>query len=301
MLPFLNTLIKRTWMVVLLMSVMVLNACKDSDKNSSLIFEELNESLERSNRAIEASSTTYLMALSGKQKRAETAERARIWGGLADSIHSKTKNLINFIDSLKLKVKNENFKINDESIGKLFTKLKGHREFVLNQHERIKKEFEKIIIVANSDFNTRFSNKEDFVKTNFSSSLTSKNISALLKFENDVMTTENEIVAYCYHQVPNNYDGYDKFSPIAFQNSTHFKSGEELIISVGMGSLTLRNLPMFTINGIKVNANDEGIGVYKMKVEEKKGRYKIPVTIEFFNQDGRKVLYSKFLEYTVDK
>lgn len=301
MLLILNTLIKRTWIVGLLIGVIFLNACKDSDKNSSLIFEELNESLERSNKAIKASSITYLMALSDKQKRAETAERARIWGGFADSIHSKTKNLISFIDSLKLKIKNENSKVNDENAGKLFTKLKGHREFVLNQHERIKKEFDKIVMVSDSGFDTRFSNKEDFVKINFNSSFALKNISVLLKFENDVMTTENEIIIYCYHQVPNNYDGYDKFSPITFQNSTHFKSGEELVVSVGMGSLTLRNIPLFKINGIKVNANDEGLGVYKMKVDENPGKYKVPVTIEFFDADGQRNFANKFIEYTVDK
>jgi hypothetical protein len=301
MVTHINVLVKKIPVVVMLIALMLLNGCKDSDKNSSLIFEELNESLERSNKTIEVSTIIYLRSLSDKQKRAETAIVANKWGTIADSIHSKTVTVLNFIKKLKTQIEENNSKVEIGKCEKLYEDLKTYRQFVLNQNEEIKKQFDSITPIANYGFTKNGNNKNHITENIFKSSLVSKNISELLKFENDVRNIQYEVVAYCFHKVPSSWDGYEEFSPIAFQNSTHFKGEEELVVKVGIGHTTLRNMPVFRVNNVIVNADEEGMGIYKMKVEKNKGSYKVPVSITYYKADGQRDSLYKFIAYTVDK
>ena len=88
MLPILNTLIKRIWIVGVLVCVMFLNACKESDKNSSLIFEELNESLERSNESIEQNISTSMRYLQQLTEKPESSEKGIILLSKAKKVKS---------------------------------------------------------------------------------------------------------------------------------------------------------------------------------------------------------------------
>ena len=70
-----------------------------------MIFEELNESLERSNRIAEHSASLKLNDLKDRQKDLAFAYKAKYWADKADSIHLFSKELLNCIDSLKKEVK----------------------------------------------------------------------------------------------------------------------------------------------------------------------------------------------------
>jgi hypothetical protein len=87
--------------IMLVVALVVLVGCRDSDKNSSLIFEELNESLERSNESIRMSTASVQEDLRQKAKKPETAESAAKWLQKADSIHKMSDSIIQFLYGLK--------------------------------------------------------------------------------------------------------------------------------------------------------------------------------------------------------
>jgi hypothetical protein len=53
---------------VIAILLLAVNACNHTDKNSSLIFEELNESLERSNKTLEGDIAFTIMRLADLTK-----------------------------------------------------------------------------------------------------------------------------------------------------------------------------------------------------------------------------------------
>ena len=206
MLPFLNTLIKRTWMVVLLISVMLLNACKDSDKNSSLIFEELNESLERSNETLEQNIAVSIRYLEQLTKMPETAEKSFTLLNKAKIIQSSSLSVIVFIDSLNTQIKNSlsvdsqikytnNFVtelfIKQNRGNELYRKLINCKDKILSVDERIKKEFENKLPTTNKKFNEIY----------FKNTTISQAIALLSKFKNDVLITENQTILFLRNSI----------------------------------------------------------------------------------------------------
>jgi hypothetical protein len=161
-----NVPVKRMLVIVLVL----LLGCKDSDKNSSLIFEELNESLERSNKAIDAIKMTYLNDLNSKSKQPQTFELAKRWMPKSDSVLSITKRVVDFIESLKTDLRgksgymnvNGKTSINDNSqktVSSLFADGKQ-----LNELSEKLKSFEVEILKVDSSIKAEFENK---VKTAF--------------------------------------------------------------------------------------------------------------------------------------
>ena len=286
---------------ILVIALLALTGCKDSDKNSSLIFEELNESLERSNKAVKYSTIDALEDLKAKLRVPETAEKTSFWFPKADFIYTKSKEIIDLIDSLKLEIKGEDEKVLQQNSGKLYVKLKNFRESVLTCDPEIKKEFEKKISVFDEGFQARFKNENEFYSVNFNITDLSKRKLVLLKAENDVRNIENMIVIYCKNKI-GMVDGpglYDKFQVIVSSNSSVIKGGEEIIIEAGIGEFKTQAMPTFLIGGKNVAMNENGVGTYKIKVGNKSGKYKIPVKISYYKPDGLRKTYEREIEYTV--
>ncbi len=97
MVTLFNVPVKR----MLVVALIVLTGCRDSDKNSSLIFEELNESLERSNKTLEGSISYAIIGLEDLAKMPEMSEKGAFLLTKGQTIKSYSSQLADFIDSTK--------------------------------------------------------------------------------------------------------------------------------------------------------------------------------------------------------
>ena len=134
----------------------ITTSCNNSDKNSSLIFDELSESLERSNLSIQSSTNKALQELKQKTEDPPTKEKAEKWLQKATDIVDASNSLKGFIDSLQKAIE-ANVGSNsypakaaaaakeillDQKCGaRIFDGLKAYRFSVLKIDDRIDKEF----------------------------------------------------------------------------------------------------------------------------------------------------------------
>ena len=171
MLALLKILIKRIQVVGLLICVLILNACSDREKNSSLIFEELNESLERSNKIFEGQIKSSILGIESLTKNPVTFEIGERILKRAETVNSSYSQTIFFVDSLIKLLKSKNYTEEKEIVKKVFQKdnnanilyeklFKPGRE-VFKVDEIIKKEFENYEPISNVKFRNSF---KDFKK-----------------------------------------------------------------------------------------------------------------------------------------
>lgn len=212
MLPFFKS-IKPIGLVVLLISLMFLNACEDSDKNSSLIFAELNESLKQSNESLKQDISVSMRYLAHLAEKPETAEKGAILLPKGKLVESYSLRVIHLIDSLT-QVINKKIIVNSfvnerkekEIISDIFIDGKGgknlyksfinYRKDVLSIDERVKKELEEKMPIANNKFQSLFPRDEEFTNTYFDGKRVSQTLTILSKFKNDVLLTEHQAILY---------------------------------------------------------------------------------------------------------
>jgi hypothetical protein len=305
------TLLKKMFAIALI----GVSSCKVSDKNSSLIFEELNEGLERSNVAINASTRSVLESLRQKTAEPATMERAEIWLAKAMLIFEASNSMKRFTDSLIESIERYvltnsypgkaaaaaafEVLVNQKNGNRLFDSLNNYRKFLFEIDGNLEKVFRERSNYSDSFFLSKSKSPDEFTKKLFEQASAIQAICLLEKIKNAVLIIENELIVYCRNNVPSSFCGYYKFLPITFQNSKRFGPGDELEIGVGMGSFSLSGKPTIIINDSNVNPGEMGTAVFKMKVATKAGKYKVPVVIEYIMPDGTKSRLQKFIEYTV--
>ena len=278
-----NVTVKRIFVVALVLLI----GCRDSDKNSSLIFEELNESLERSNKNLELSTIEAINSFESKKKDAVTSEKANVWFSRAYPVVENSNKIIDFVDSTQQAI----IKMNEED----------REKYAENLDSMIRK-YQQAVLTADSYERKQFSNRIIFhsSKSNILSD-TFKIKTFLLKLKNDVRNMENMAVLFCRNQI-GSLDGdalFEKFQPIAAMNSSVVKTGQEIIVDVGVGEFKLTSNPIFSINGINVLPNENGVGEYKMKIKKKPGKYVIPVKITYTKRNGQLDSLERGMEYIV--
>ncbi|MDP9230345.1 MAG: gliding motility protein GldM, partial [Bacteroidota bacterium] len=123
-------------------------------------------------------------------------------------------------------------------------------------------------------------------------------LTILSKFQNDVKTTENRIVAYLHQKVGEVVIRFDAYEPIVGQNSKYFMPGQELEITAGLGAFSKTKLPTISIAGASVSLNEKGMAVWKT-ASGGIGQHTIPVTVSFIDQDGKPQTRTTNVEYTV--
>ena len=272
---------------ILVIALLALTGCKDSDKNSSLIFEELNESLERSNKNLELSTIEAINSIESKRQDVVTAEKANVWFSRAYPVVESSNKIIDFVDSTQQAVIKMNVEDREKYAENLDSMIRKYQQAVLTADSYERKEFSNRIIFHSSKSNI------------LSDTFTIKTF--LLKLKNDVRNMEDMAVLFCRNQI-GSLDGdalFEKFQPIAAINSSVLKIGQEIVVDVGLGEFNLSNKPTFSINGINVLPNENGVGEYKMKVKKKPGKYIIPVKITYTRKNGKLDSIEKKIEYTV--
>lgn len=283
-------------------------------------FKTVNRSLENTNTTVNTSTATIMKSLEEKKGEAATAERAGIWFPKATQVVSTSQSLYDYIGTLKSKIltlaggkpgdptvpfKEDNLDVvtklmvKDGEGKKLFAALTKYKTDILGIDPEIKTEFEKSLQIDLSNPPGQDGKTKPWDIAYFNMVPTVAGLTILSKFQNDIKTAENKVVAFCHTKVGEVKVIFDSYAAIVGTSSNYVMPGQTLTVNAGVGAYSKASQPTITINGSSAPLGDEGFATREITAGGP-GTYSIPVKISFFNQTkGVMDVVERKIEYTV--
>ena len=282
-------------------------------------FKIVDSSLTNTNTTINSSTQTILASLNEKKSDPATATKATIWYPKAIAAQSASKELNDYIQTLKNKIlaaagynpangdttyKMEDLDIatrimvNEKEGQKLKQKLDEYKAKLLAIDPLIAQEFKNTLQVNTNMPAVQDKSNNTWELAYFHMVPTVASITILSKFQNDVKTSENKVVAFCHEQVGKVQVRFDTYTAIVGQSSTYLMPGQEIEIMAGVGAFSKAATPSITINGSGASLGEDGAAHAKFAAGAI-GNHSIPVTIRYKDQDGKDQVITKTIEYTV--
>ena len=303
------------------MMYLVLTALLALNVSSEILnaFKTVNNSLESTNRVVNASTTEIMTSLQAKLKEDGTRERAQTWLPKAQSAQTLTTELYNYIQSFKdqiLKDAGADFAKGDSSYKddnldiatrimvekgggeQLHKKLEKYRTDILALDPAIAQQFGTSLPINLAKPRTQNKGNKTWADAYFRMVPTVAALTILSKFQNDVKTTENKVVSFCHEKVGQVDVIQDAFAAIAIANTTNALPGQEIEITAGVGGFSTKIQPIITIGGQRHNIGPDGAVHYKFKAD-KLGSNSIPVVIQYTDQNGKVQSKTIPVEYSV--
>jgi gliding motility-associated protein GldM len=301
------------------MMYLVLTALLALNVSSEILnaFKTVNNSLEASNKVVNASTTDIMNSLKIKLAKDETKERAAIWYPKADSVQKMTIVLNDYIQKLKDQILSEagadyakgdsSYKDDNLDIAtrimvehgegkKLYNKLLQYKKDILAIDSRISSEFGASLPIHLEKPKTQNKGNRTWEDAYFRMVPTVAALTILSKFQNDVKTSENRVINFCHNQVGAVEVVYNRYKPIIGQNATVLLAGQKLEVSAGLAAFNNDKRPTVYIGGTKVDLDAEGLAVKEFPVNSSG---KVPVRIEYTDQEGHPQFVTKDVEYVV--
>jgi gliding motility-associated protein GldM len=122
-------------------------------------------------------------------------------------------------------------------------------------------------------------------------------LTLLSKFQNNIKNAENQVVTFCHEQIGAVKVRFDKTGVLVGQSSNYVMPGQEVEITAGVAAYSSEAAPQISIGGSSVAAV-EGKGSYKLTASGA-GVKKVPVVVNYLDQDGNKQTKTIDVEYTV--
>ena len=284
-------------------------------------FKTVDKSLQGSNGSLSTATNATFQSLTKQMGEAKTAEQAKIWQPNANKVIAYTKTLNDYIESLKVKLKEgaglkvvtkdgkqiEDFKEDNldastrifETGGegkKLEQALIEYKKNVLGIDKEIDAKFSRNFPVDLSPVVGRDGKEKDFTTGYFHMTPTVAALTMLSKFQNNIKNAESQVVSYCQSKVGAVEYVYDQFKPIIGTSSTYLMPGEDMTVTAGIGSFSSAANPTITINGVTKQADAEGVVTNTFKVS---GSGSVHVKINFKKPDGTDGTVEKDIPYSV--
>src|SRR5688572_9645468 len=303
------------------MMYLVLTALLALNVSSEILnaFKTVNNSLEATNKVVDASSAEIMTSLQAKLKDEGTRERAQTWLPHAQKTQQLTADLYNYIQKFKDQILTEagaDFAKGDSSYkddnldiatrvmverggGKeLYKRLDQYKKDVLGLDPAIAEKFATSLPINLAKPRTQNKGNKSWSDAYFRMVPTVAAITILTKFQNDVKTTENKVVTYCHEKVGAVEVIQDAFAAIAIANTTNALPGQEIEITAGVGGFSTKISPIITIGGQRMEIGTDGAVHYKFKAD-RLGSNSIPVVIKYTDQNGKEQTTTKNVEYVV--
>ena len=283
-------------------------------------FKIVDNSLIGTNAVVNKSTTTILASLDALRGDPTKAEKATIWHEKALKAQSLSTAVYNEIQKLRSKIfiaaefdpiKNGDSSYKQDNLDiathimikegegkKLRQLLTDYRNNLLAIDPIIAKEFEKSLQVDVSMPKVLDKSNNTWEAAYFHMVPTVAAVTILSKFQNDVKTSENKVVAFCHQQVGQVEVKFDSYEAIVGQNSKYLMPGQEIEITAGLGAFSKKKVPTITIGGAGVIPGENGLANYKMAAGGI-GSHSVPVTVAFTDQDGKPQTRTYNVEYTV--
>jgi gliding motility-associated protein GldM len=270
-------------------------------------FKTVNNSLVKTNTVVNTSTGEIYKSLVDKKTDPQTAAKAQKWEPKAKQAMDIAAKANAFIQGLKdeiltaaggdpndptKKFKEDNLDVATRLLIKqgkgkqLLQVLTDFRNSMIGLDDSLKAEIEKKLqIDLEKPPSQTGNNKKNWEEAYFHMVPTVAAMTILSKFQNDIKTSENKVVALIHEQVGKVIIRFDAYEPIVGQNSKYLMPGQELEITAGLGAFSKANLPTITIGGSNVSLDERGIGVYKTQAGGV-GAHSVNVTVNFKDQDG---------------
>ncbi|MCX6211784.1 MAG: gliding motility protein GldM [Bacteroidetes bacterium] len=287
-------------------------------------FKTIDQSLANANDIIERKNSDIYKSLQKKLADPKTAEKAAIWAPKAEKAHGYADEMFNYIAGLKkelkqasgLKIKDGkeeykeddleattrlflNYKSGETRSQELFKKLVQFKADLAAIDPAIEKE-----VLPNLPLDLRIpetksiAGKTDWGYAYFNMTPSVAAVTILTKFQNDIRNSEAQVVEYCHKEIGEVELIYDQFNAFAASNSQYLMSGEELIITAGVGAFSSAAKPTITIDGNTVPITADGSAVYKTTAGAPGSSVK-RVRISFVKPNGETAIIEKDVKYTV--
>jgi len=287
-------------------------------------FKTIDQSLANANDIIERKNSDIYKSLQKKLADPKTAEKAAIWAPKAEKAHGYADEMFNYIAGLKkelkqasgLKIKDgkEEYKEDDlEATTRLFLNYKSGETRSQELYKKlvqfkadlaaIDPAIEKEVL-PNLPLDLRIpetnsiAGKSDWGYAYFNMTPTVAAVTILTKFQNDIRNSEAQVVEYCHKEIGEVELIYDQFNAFAASNSQYLMSGEELVITAGVGAFSSAAKPTITIDGNTVPIKADGSAVYKTTAGAPGYSVK-RVRISFLKPNGETAIIEKDVKYTV--
>ncbi len=298
-----------TAMLALNISAEILNA-----------FKTVNRSLENTNGTVNQSTLTIMKSLEEKTTSAETRDRASYWYPKAQKVVATSQELYSYIGGLKDKIytlaggvkgdPNSKFDEGNQSIvtkmmvddgeaKKLFIALSDYKKKILAIDPAIDSAFKNSLQIDLSNPPGQDGKVKPWEIAYFHMVPTVAGLTILSKFQNDIKTAENKVVAFCHQKVGEVKVVFDSYAAIVGTSSNYVMPGQTLTVNAGVGAYSKASQPTITIQGASVPLGEEGFATREITAGGP-GTYSIPVKISFFNQTKNAMdVVERNIEYTV--
>jgi len=281
-------------------------------------FKTVNRSIDNANGVLNANNNNIYASFADKLTKPESRAKAEIWKPKADKVKALSAAMYNRIEELKVKVKEYGGFVKDkkDSLGyesnldaatrlmdtegegpKLEAELKKLKEELLNVDPEIKQEFAKKLPIDLTYPESKTGNKSNSWTTSyFHMTPAIAAITILNKFQNDIKTSENQIVTFCHTKIGEVEVRFDKLGFVGGLSSQYLMPGEKLKVYAALGATSSGAAPQISINGRPVSLNADGIAETEFPVS---GSGSVDVLIHYKDQDGVEKTIPKKLPYTV--
>jgi gliding motility-associated protein GldM len=282
-------------------------------------FKTVDASLMKSTGSLNTANDKMLNTLKDELT-GPTEDQAKIWQPKADSVKMFSKELSDYIDTLKEKVKegagldpndpqkrfsddNLNSSTNlfeNQGKGKdLEIRLYAYKEHLLNMDTAIRNEFQNSLpmdiappITTGDD-----GKPKDFTRAYFHMTPTVAALTMLSKFQNNIANSENKVVAFCQREIGEVKVHMDATEVLTNSSASYVMPGEKFQISAGVGSYSSEAKPTIVMNGATIPV-ENGVAVKDM-VASGSGEQTMKVSVTYTNEHNQPQTVEKDVKYTV--
>jgi gliding motility-associated protein GldM len=281
-------------------------------------FKTVNRSIDNANGVLSANNDNLYASLANKLSKPESRAKAEIWKPKADKVKELCAATYNKIEVLKNRVKEYGGYVagKKDSTGyesnldaatrlmdtekegpKLEKELAKLKEDLLNIDPEIKKEFAAKLPIDLSYPESKTGNqKNDWTLSYFHMTPAIAAITILNKFQNDIKSSENQLVTFCHTKIGEVEVRFDKLGFVGGLSSQYLMPGEKLKVYAALGATSTGAAPQISINGRPVPLNTNGIAETEFPVS---GTGSANVVIRYKDQDGIEKEIKESLPYTV--
>ncbi len=283
-------------------------------------FVTVDNSLIGTNKQINLSTDQILASLADKKTDPAAAVKANYWYPKAEQAKVLTKGIIDYIQGIRDRIKKEagfdpakngdsSFKADNLDIStrimveegegkKLQAALAKYKADLLALDPMIAAEFKNALQINTDLPDVQDKSNRTWEGAYFRMVPTVAAITILSKFQNDVKTSENKVVAFAHEQVGKVAVRFDTYTAIVGQSSNYVMPGQEIEIMAGVGAFSKAALPQITINGQGAALGEDGAARVKVPAGAI-GTHTIAVNIRYKDQDGVAQVITKPVTYTV--
>ncbi|HEY0066569.1 MAG TPA: GldM family protein, partial [Flavisolibacter sp.] len=286
-------------------------------------FKTVERSLTTTNNTISASTGTIMESFLELKSDPKTAAKAAEWEPKAQRALQLTKDMNAYIEGLKAQIMKEagfnptkenefdsTFKEDNQDVAtrimveqgkgkELRAKLEQYKNAMIAIEPSLRKDVETYLKQIDLSV-PRTSNKanDTWEAVYFRMVPTVAATTMLTKFQNDIRTSENRVIARFHQMVGEVKVRFNQFATIKGQNSNYLMPGQELAITAGVGAFSTDAAPTITIGGRVIPVNEKGIAEFKTVVNSM-GQGSIPIRYEWTDQEGNRKTFEDKITYEV--